>query len=136
MYQCSAACCENQHYNMEDVQRCLENCSTPVNRAQSFMQTELGGFQVCQYRTLTSYQGCQSSVNSLKSINPNLIFFLKKSLHFQQIYQLCRNVELSDLGQHLLKSNPPKLFPRALEFLSSVPTPIPVNTARASLSLD
>ena len=47
MYKCSATCVENMHYNMTDVQKCVNNCSVPVNSAQEFLEKELSSFQVC-----------------------------------------------------------------------------------------
>ncbi|KAK2156881.1 hypothetical protein NP493_1930g00015 [Ridgeia piscesae] len=45
MYQCSAACCDKDHYNMEEVQRCVEQCSEPISKTQSFIETEMSHFQ-------------------------------------------------------------------------------------------
>ena len=46
MYRCSASCCENKDLTMDEVQRCIDRCSEPINKAQTFMQTELQGLQV------------------------------------------------------------------------------------------
>ena len=44
MYKCSAKCCETLD-SMEDVQRCVENCSESFNRAQSLISQELQSYQ-------------------------------------------------------------------------------------------
>ena len=46
MYHCSAKCCETDYYTMEEMQRCVDKCSKPINSAQNYIQTELGSFQV------------------------------------------------------------------------------------------
>jgi len=50
MYLCSAKCCNNDTAGMDSVQRCLTNCSTPIERVQSFIQSEMEGFQVRQLK--------------------------------------------------------------------------------------
>ncbi|XP_074641576.1 protein FAM136A-like [Tubulanus polymorphus] len=45
MYRCSTKCCEDNYYSMEDVQRCLEQCSRPVQSAQQYIQGEMENFQ-------------------------------------------------------------------------------------------
>ncbi len=47
MYLCSANCCQNNSYTMEDVGRCVEACNQPVSQTQTFLQNELNSFQVC-----------------------------------------------------------------------------------------
>ena len=46
MYNCSAKCCENPHYTLNDVQSCVDICSMPVNRSQESMQQEVTRYQV------------------------------------------------------------------------------------------
>jgi len=45
MYKCSAKCCETLD-TMEDVQRCVENCSHLLNKAQGVIGQELQTYQV------------------------------------------------------------------------------------------
>ncbi|XP_002735058.1 protein FAM136A-like [Saccoglossus kowalevskii] len=45
MYKCSARCCDNKGYSMEEAQRCIEQCSQPVQQAQVYVQNELRDFQ-------------------------------------------------------------------------------------------
>lgn len=48
MHSCAATCCENvkQQPSMDSVQSCIENCASPLLKAQDFMQQELGQFQM------------------------------------------------------------------------------------------
>ncbi|XP_023017498.1 protein FAM136A [Leptinotarsa decemlineata] len=45
MHRCAAACCDNKEVSLERVQRCVENCSSKINWAQSYVQTELENLQ-------------------------------------------------------------------------------------------
>ena len=49
MYRCSANCCDNQSYAMEDAQHCVEKCSQPLQASQEFIGQEMQSFQVCAY---------------------------------------------------------------------------------------
>lgn len=46
MHLCAASCCEKKENSVDQVHRCIENCSTPLTQAQSFVQNELSQFQV------------------------------------------------------------------------------------------
>ena len=46
MHLCAAKCCEKNDYSVDKVHNCIEQCSTPLHEAQSFVQTELSQFQV------------------------------------------------------------------------------------------
>ncbi|KAL7645790.1 UNVERIFIED_CONTAM: hypothetical protein RMT77_002686 [Armadillidium vulgare] len=45
MHLCAAKCCENEEASVDNVHKCIENCSTPLSQAQNFIQTELSQFQ-------------------------------------------------------------------------------------------
>ncbi|XP_070541172.1 protein FAM136A-like [Ptychodera flava] len=45
MYKCCTKCCETPSYTMEGAQRCIEQCSLPLQQAQTYVQNELGEFQ-------------------------------------------------------------------------------------------
>lgn len=45
MHQCAAKCCENDSHSMQKVHSCVENCGTPLNRAQEYVQSELSRLQ-------------------------------------------------------------------------------------------
>jgi len=46
MYKCSATCCENSHYSMDDVQSCVDHCSSSIQIGQKVLGQELQSFQV------------------------------------------------------------------------------------------
>lgn len=64
MYKCSAACCENSHYSMEDAQQCVEKCSKPLQVAQNFIGQEL---QTYQDRLQRCAMDCQDNVRDKMS---------------------------------------------------------------------
>lgn len=45
MHYCAAKCCEDKGGSIDSVQGCVDRCSTPLNRAQRYVQTEFEGFQ-------------------------------------------------------------------------------------------
>lgn len=45
MHLCAAKCCDDKNASMDNVQGCIERCSAPVNRAQQYLQKELGEYQ-------------------------------------------------------------------------------------------
>ncbi|KAA0191220.1 hypothetical protein FBUS_02815 [Fasciolopsis buskii] len=44
-FSCGVKCCEDQSLSSSEVQRCIERCEAPINKAHSFMQNELTAFQ-------------------------------------------------------------------------------------------
>lgn len=46
MHRCSVKCCENTSAGLDETQNCLERCSIPVNKAQTYLHKELQMFQV------------------------------------------------------------------------------------------
>lgn len=44
-YQCSANCCDITKGTYEDVHRCVSNCGTPLNQAQTYLKNEFQDFQ-------------------------------------------------------------------------------------------
>ncbi|KAJ8942654.1 hypothetical protein NQ318_013367 [Aromia moschata] len=45
MHRCAAQCCDNREASLERVQKCVENCSSKINWAQSYVQRELEQLQ-------------------------------------------------------------------------------------------
>jgi len=45
MHLCASECCDRKESSVDQVHRCIENCSTPLTQAQSFVQNELSQFQ-------------------------------------------------------------------------------------------
>ncbi|RXG70430.1 hypothetical protein Avbf_05892 [Armadillidium vulgare] len=50
MHLCAAKCCENEEASVDNVHKCIENCSTPLSQAQNFIQTELSQFQMIMFK--------------------------------------------------------------------------------------
>ena len=46
MYHCSARCCEDVDLTVDEVQRCVERCSSKLNHSHEFIQGEVEKFQV------------------------------------------------------------------------------------------
>jgi len=68
MYQCSAKCCENKNLSVDDVQRCIEDCSQKVNKAQSYLQLEIESFQDRLQRCAMS---CQDKLKDEMPVKPS-----------------------------------------------------------------
>lgn len=45
MHRCAAACCDRGDSTLEQVHRCIEDCSSRVSSAQNVIQSELNNFQ-------------------------------------------------------------------------------------------
>lgn len=45
MHLCAAKCCDDKNGSIDSVQGCIERCSSPLNRAQQYVQKELGDYQ-------------------------------------------------------------------------------------------
>lgn len=41
MFRCNAACCDNTSLSIDDLQRCLENCSRPALNADNYIKQEM-----------------------------------------------------------------------------------------------
>lgn len=41
MHRCSAKCCDNPNYSLEQVQQCVERCSSSLTQAQNYVQKEM-----------------------------------------------------------------------------------------------
>ncbi|XP_009473324.1 PREDICTED: protein FAM136A-like, partial [Nipponia nippon] len=46
MFRCSVWCCEDSVATMQRVQRCIEQCHTPLAQAQTIITAELEHFQM------------------------------------------------------------------------------------------
>lgn len=45
MHRCAAKCCDNRELPLDNVQKCVENCSSSINYAQSYVHRELEQLQ-------------------------------------------------------------------------------------------
>jgi len=66
MYLCNADCMDNSMGSMEEVQRCVERCSTPAQRSQNYVQSELEQFQASLSRCV---QLCQDDIKDKVGVN-------------------------------------------------------------------
>ena len=46
MFRCSANCCDNTSSSQNDLQRCLENCAMPAQKADRFVEEQMKDIQV------------------------------------------------------------------------------------------
>lgn len=46
MHRCAASCCDNQSYTIQKLHSCIENCGTPLSKAQQYIQEEFDRVQV------------------------------------------------------------------------------------------
>lgn len=45
MHLCAAKCCDDKSSSIESVQRCVQNCSTGVTKAERYVHHQLQDFQ-------------------------------------------------------------------------------------------
>ncbi|KAH8348857.1 hypothetical protein KR084_012006 [Drosophila pseudotakahashii] len=68
MHLCAAKCCQDGTSSVDSVQRCVDRCSTPMTRAQNYVQHELGEFQGRLQRCVMQ---CNDDVKVKMPPNPN-----------------------------------------------------------------
>ncbi|KAI8787719.1 protein FAM136A-like [Biomphalaria glabrata] len=68
MYQCSAKCCQDSKASLEDVQRCIDNCSKDVNKAQAYLQNEI---EIFQNRLQRCAMSCQDKIRDELPAKPS-----------------------------------------------------------------
>ncbi|KAL1377715.1 hypothetical protein pipiens_016072 [Culex pipiens pipiens] len=68
MHECAARCCHDSGSSMDAVQRCVENCSGPVMRAQQHVEKELGGFN---NRLQRCVMDCNDTIKDKMGANPS-----------------------------------------------------------------
>lgn len=49
MHKCAAQCCDNETYSIQKIHRCVENCSSSLNKAQQYVQGEFERVQVIKF---------------------------------------------------------------------------------------
>ncbi len=45
VFDCSSACCDNTTASYEEIQKCVERCTTPLHTAQEYIKSEFEDFQ-------------------------------------------------------------------------------------------
>lgn len=67
MHRCAAKCCDNRESSLERVQKCVENCSSSLTWAQSYVQKEL---EMCQNKLQRCVMDCNDDVRLKMGPNP------------------------------------------------------------------
>lgn len=133
MHNCAAKCCNDEGASMESVQRCVENCSQPVNKAQRYVQTELerliftlqsSKFPVHNYFSFFRVQGklqrcvmdCNDSIKDKMGPNPTETEISKYTNEFERCAIKCVDSQVDAL---------PSLFKSIKAVLSRGPNSIP-----------
>lgn len=113
MHLCAAKCCEDKHGSIDSVQGCIERCSAPVNRAQQYVQKELGEYQGRLQRCVMQ---CNDEIKLEMPANPNEEEISKYTSKFERCAVQCvdKNIEIL-----------PKLFKTIKSVLAKGPQSIP-----------
>lgn len=69
MHLCAAKCCDDKTGSIDSVQSCIERCSGPVNRAQQYVQKEMGDYQGRLQRCVMVCGQCAHSTSSYTDFN-------------------------------------------------------------------
>ncbi|XP_077298988.1 protein FAM136A-like [Arctopsyche grandis] len=67
MHRCAARCCDNTSYSLDKTHACIENCSTPLNNANNYVQSELTHLQNRLQRCVMQ---CNDEIREIMEINP------------------------------------------------------------------
>uniref|UniRef100_A0A1B0C3T0 Protein FAM136A n=1 Tax=Glossina palpalis gambiensis TaxID=67801 RepID=A0A1B0C3T0_9MUSC len=86
MHRCAAKCCEDVEASVESVQRCVERCSKPFNRAQNYVHHELGEFQDRLQRCVMQ---CNDDVKVKMSASPSADEVAKHTDQFERCAVKC-----------------------------------------------
>ncbi|KAL3847648.1 hypothetical protein ACJMK2_018550 [Sinanodonta woodiana] len=66
LYRCAAACCDNTTTSIEDKQNCIQNCSSPLQRAETFIDGQLTNYAE---RVQRCFMDCQDKARD--KVTPN-----------------------------------------------------------------
>lgn len=102
MHGCAANCCHNTKYSMEQVHRCIENCSLRLTKAQLFVQNELGNFQNRLQRCVMQ---CNDEVNDKLGTNPTDAQMRMYTKEFEGCAVKCVDKHLALMPSMLKKMN-------------------------------
>ncbi|XP_055379470.1 protein FAM136A [Condylostylus longicornis] len=96
MHRCAAKCCEDQNSSVDVVQRCVERCTTPVTRAQRFVQNELESYQQRLQRCVMQ---CNDDIRAEMSPNPNETEVARYTDKFERCAIKCVDKHLGQIPQ-------------------------------------
>ncbi|XP_055320099.1 protein FAM136A [Sitodiplosis mosellana] len=113
MHLCAAKCCDDKNGSIDAVQGCIERCSAPVNRAQQYVQKELGEYQGRLQRCVMQ---CNDDIKLEMPPNPTEDEISKYTNKFERCAVSCvdKNIELL-----------PKLFKTIKTVLAKGPPNLP-----------
>lgn len=85
-YLCAAKCCESNETSYDDVQRCIDNCTTPLNNAQTYLKNE---FQDFQSRVQRCLMVCNDTVKAKMEVNKIKILSDKYKNDYEECAKSC-----------------------------------------------
>jgi hypothetical protein len=94
MHTCAATCCADQIASIDQVQRCVENCSRDMTQAQNLVQNELGQFQERLQRGVLL---CQDRIKEKVGPNPTEAEFRRYKGEFENCAVESVNYHLGQL---------------------------------------
>nr|CAI5855923.1 unnamed protein product [Callosobruchus analis] len=99
MHKCAAACCENSSASLENVQRCVENCSVKLTWAQNYVQREL---EQLQNKLQRCVMDCNDEIRVKMGPNPTQSEIEKYTAIFEKCAKGCVDKQV-DYMPSLLK---------------------------------
>lgn len=100
MYLCNVRCMDDPAASMEEVQRCVERCSGPAQRAQQYVQSELEQFQSSLGRCV---QMCQDDIKDKVGVNTAEADMNKYRKEFEACAIACCDKNIQELPYLLIK---------------------------------
>lgn len=100
MHYCAAKCCENSNYSIDRVQQCVEQCSTPLSKAQRYVHKELDTYQ---NRLQRCVMDCNDDVKDKMGPNPSESDINKYTDQFEKCAVKCVDKHVNLIPQ-MLKS--------------------------------
>ncbi|CRL07567.1 CLUMA_CG020532, isoform A [Clunio marinus] len=113
MHQCASKCCEDTQSSMDTIQRCIERCSQPVNKAQRYVQSEL---ERVQGRLQRCVMDCNDNIKDRMPTNPSETEVAKFTTEFERCAIKCVDGTVETL---------PSLFKTMKSVLGKGPQAIP-----------
>uniref|UniRef100_T1IIX2 Protein FAM136A n=1 Tax=Strigamia maritima TaxID=126957 RepID=T1IIX2_STRMM len=107
MHACALKCCQNEDASLEQVQRCVQDCSGPLSSAQSYVQTEMNSFQDRLQRGVLE---CQDKIRDKIGPNTSEDDVMVYRGEFEKCVDKCADTHINLL---------PLMFKRMKETLSS-----------------
>ncbi|GLH00112.1 hypothetical protein R5R35_014439 [Gryllus longicercus] len=91
MHRCAAVCCDSETKSVEEVHRCVERCSAPLNGAHKFVQEELNHFQDRLQRCVMQ---CNDKIRDKMTPNPSEDEVAKYTKEFETCATQCVNTHI------------------------------------------